>query len=88
VILYDIGVALEVYVVVLFIRAVLSWFPIHPGGAMSSINTLLWRLTEPVLAPVRRLIPPLSAGGGGLDLSFLVVVIALQIIAAAFMRAG
>ncbi len=74
-------IVLEVYLWgVLFPRALLSWFPAAPGGALASINTVLWRLTEPVLAPVRRLIPPLRLGGTGLDLSFLVVFLGIQII--------
>ncbi len=86
-VLHTVGLVLEIYMVVLFVRAVFSWFPVQPGTPMASINTVLWRLTEPVLAPVRRLIPPLQAGGTGLDLSFLVVVIAIQILAYALLRA-
>lgn len=85
-ILHDIGIVLEVYVVVLIARALFSWFPIRPGGPMASVNSLLWRITEPVLAPVRRLIPPLQAGGTGFDVSFLLVVIALEVVASAFLR--
>jgi YggT family protein len=74
-------ILLEVYLWgVLFPRALLSWFPASPGTALASINTVLWRLTEPVLAPVRRLIPPLRLGGTGLDLSFLVVFFGIQLI--------
>jgi YggT family protein len=67
---------LTVYIVVLGARAVLSWFPVRPGGALQSVNSLLYDLTEPVLAPVRRMIPP----AGMLDLSFLVVFFVLFIV--------
>lgn len=65
-----------VYLIVLAARAVLSWFPTQPGSALSSINSLLYQVTEPVLAPVRRIIPP----AGMFDLSFMVVFFVLLIL--------
>jgi YggT family protein len=38
------------------------------------MEAMLHQLTEPLLAPVRRIVPPI----GGLDLSVLIVIIALQ----------
>lgn len=74
-------IALEVYLWgVLFPRALLSWFPTSPGTALATINHVLYRLSEPVLAPVRRILPPLRAGGMGIDLSFLVVFLGIQIV--------
>ena len=67
---------LDVYVIVLVIRAVLSWFPISPGSGLAPIVSVLYTLTEPVLAPLRRVIPPV----GGFDLSFIVLFIAIQIV--------
>jgi YggT family protein len=51
--------------------AILSWF--GPGGYNPAAR-LLSAICEPVLAPVRRVLPPL----GGLDLSPLVVLVLLQ----------
>jgi YggT family protein len=71
---------LEVYLWgVLFPRALLSWFPARPGSALATVNSVLYRLTEPVLAPVRRLLPPVRAGGIGIDLSFIIVFFGLQV---------
>ena len=73
--------ALEIYLWgVLFPRALLSWFPASPGSTLASINSVLYRLTEPVLAPVRRLLPPVRAGGFGIDLSFIIVFFGIQLI--------
>ncbi len=66
-----------IYTVVLFGRIVLSWFPITPGGAMESVSRVLSALTDPVLEPLRRVIPPV---GGMLDLSPLVVFLALGLL--------
>jgi YggT family protein len=49
----------------------MSWFG---GAAYSPAGQILTRLCEPLLAPIRRVIPPL----GGLDLSALFVMIGLQ----------
>jgi len=71
--------ALEVYLWgVLFPRAILSWFPASPGSILASVNHVLYRLSEPVLGPVRRVLPPVRAGGMGIDLSFIVVFFGIQ----------
>jgi YggT family protein len=66
----------EIYFVILIVRAILSWFPESGDSPLRPVRRITFVLTEPVLAPFRRLIPPF----GGLDLSFLVAVLALQII--------
>jgi YggT family protein len=71
---------LSLFLLVLFARAILSWFPPSGSGAMETIRGVLFTITEPVLAPVRRLIPPARIGGMGLDLSFMIVVLAIIII--------
>jgi YggT family protein len=67
---------LTVYMVVMAARAIFSWFPVRPGTALASLNGVLYELTEPVLRPVRRIIPP----AGMFDLSFIVVFFVLVIL--------
>ncbi|MBJ7382023.1 MAG: YggT family protein [Acidimicrobiia bacterium] len=67
---------LTIYMVILAARAVLSWFPMSPGSALAPIARILVDVTEPVLAPLRRLIPQ----AGVIDLSFLVAFFGLSII--------
>ncbi|MFQ6370159.1 YggT family protein [Shewanella sp. YIC-542] len=55
---------------ILIIRAILSW--VSQGS--NPFEYVLIQLTEPVLSPLRRIIPPM----GGLDLSVLVLMIALN----------
>ncbi len=71
---------LGVYFIILLIRIVMSWFPIAPGGAMEGVAAFFYAMTEPVLAPLRAVIPPVRLGGVGLDLSALVALFGLQII--------
>lgn len=66
----------QVYFIVLIARIILSWFPVQPGTTLASIASIIYDVTEPVLGPVRRLIPPL----GMFDLSPLIVFIGLQIL--------
>jgi YggT family protein len=67
---------ITVYWLVLLARILLSWFPIRPGTPFASVYVLLRDLTEPVLAPLRRVIPPV----GMLDMSSLVLIIGLVIV--------
>ena len=72
--------ALQLYVLLIFLRIVLSWFPVAPDTAMASVAGALISITEPVLGPVRRALPPVRMGGMGLDLSPIIVVFGLQLI--------
>jgi YggT family protein len=65
-----------VYIIILAARAVLSWFPVRGGTFLASLNSLLFELTEPVLRPVRKVIPP----AGMFDVSFMVVFFVLIIL--------
>lgn len=62
---------LQFYFVAVLIYALLSW--VAPGSYSPGAQ-LLGRLCEPLLAPLRRIVPPI----GGLDLSALFVLIGLQ----------
>ncbi len=61
---------LDIYMLILFVRVLLSWVNPNPHNPIVQI---LYRLTEPVLAPIRRVLPSM----GGLDLSPLVVFAAI-----------
>jgi YggT family protein len=72
---------LQAYVIVLFARALLSWFPVHAGSPLLPVIRVLDRLTEPVLAPIRRILPPVRAGGMAIDLSIIVAIIVVELVA-------
>ena len=61
----------QFYFIAVLVYALLSW--VAPGGYSPGAQ-LLHRICEPLLAPLRRVIPPV----GGLDLSALFVLIGLQ----------
>jgi YggT family protein len=62
---------LQFYFFAVLAYALLSWFS---GAGYSPAARVLARLVEPLLAPIRRVVPPL----GGLDLSALILLIVLQ----------
>jgi YggT family protein len=60
---------LSVYSIILLISIILSWVRPDPYGPLREVVRIITLLTEPVLAPVRRLLPPM----GGLDFSPIIV---------------
>ena len=68
---------LDLFLLVLFAYSILSWFTASGRLAYDSpvikIQSVLSAICEPVLRPIRRIIPPVQVGGVGLDLSVMVV---------------
>lgn len=72
---------ISLYVWLLIISALLSWFPItNPSGALASARRILTQVSEPVLRPLRMVLPRPRIGGVGIDFSVLVAIILLQFI--------
>ena len=69
---------LTVFIVILVVRAVMSWFPIRPGTGLAQLNGILYDLTEWALRPMRQLIPPV----GMFDISFMVLLFGLFLLRA------
>ena len=80
------GFAVEIYLLLLIARALLSWFALGGGSGMARVNAFLVAVTEPVLKPVRKIIPPVRIGGSYLDLSILVVILVVQIVVLPLLR--
>ncbi len=78
----DIGCVLRylvaVYEFILFARIIFSWVTMAwtPPPSVTPVIRLLYDVTEPVMAPFRRLIPPI----GGMDLSPILLFILLSIV--------
>jgi YggT family protein len=76
-----ISTILLIYSIILIIRLLSSWFPPPSPGPMRTLYNLLYDVTEPVLRPVRGLIPALRIGGTmALDLSPILVFIVIAVI--------
>ena len=69
------GIAVELYIwFIMLPTALLSWFRVQPGTTLARVQLFLYKATEPVLRPVRRVIRPI----GGIDISFIVVFLVLH----------
>jgi YggT family protein len=66
----------QIFIYMIIVRVVLSWFPSTSGGVIAQISYFVGRFTEPVLDLTRRVMPRT----GALDLSPLVVLLFLQIV--------
>jgi YggT family protein len=73
-------IATLLFMVVLFVRIIMSWFLPTPGTAYAQVFDAFVRVTEPVLAPVRSALPPVRMGAASLDLSPIVVFLVLIIV--------
>ena len=79
------SLALLLFQLLLIARAVLDWSvvlagPTTIGSVRARLTSAVWTVTEPVLAPVRRVLPPLRVGGAAIDLSLIVVLLAIVVI--------
>jgi YggT family protein len=70
---------LDLYSLVLLASVILSWVQLSDDNAFVRI---VRQLTEPVLEPVRKIVPPV----GGFDLSPLIVILALHLLKALLYR--
>jgi YggT family protein len=72
------GLLLDLYWVVLLAHVIFSWIPRTPEPLVP-LQLGVRRLVDPVLAPLRKVIPPLRLGGVALDLSILVLFFGLTL---------
>jgi len=72
---------LLIYWIILLVRVLSSWFPRPQTGPLRSVWNLVYGVTDPVLRPLRGILPPVRAGAIGFDLSPIlafVIIIVLQ----------
>ena len=71
---------LQIYLLIVLVRIVMSWFPLQRGGVAEQITGVLGGLTEPVLGPLRSVLPSVPMGGMRLDLSPLVLILGISVL--------
>ena len=71
------GLLLQILWLAILVRVILSWFPVDPSNP---IVRIVWEITEPVLAPFRRVIPRI----GMFDLSPLAAFLVISFLAEQF----
>lgn len=74
-----VNIAAQALVLLIFVRVIMGWVPMRlPFG----LNELVWNVTEPVLAPIRRYLPI----AGGMDFSPFIALLLIQILASLILR--
>ncbi len=69
-----------VYIILIFVRILLSWIPRIPyNPILSAVIGFVTDVTDPYLRLFRRFIPPVGGGGFALDLSPIIATIVLII---------
>lgn len=63
----------QILILAIIARALLSWFPVRPGNPFYALAVILHQITEPILAPLRRIIPMI----GMIDISPMVAMFLL-----------
>lgn len=67
---------LDLYILVVILRAVSTFFPITSGSPLAPVVSVLYRLTEPLFQPIRRALP----ATGPFDFTPLIVIIGITIL--------
>jgi YggT family protein len=83
---YFVWLIFQILTFAIFFRVILSWFMVTPAstsGFLVTIYHVLFQITEPILAPLRRIIPTI----GMFDISPIVAIIVLQVIGEVVVRA-
>jgi YggT family protein len=76
-----IGTLALVYLILIFIRILMSWIPRMPYNRyLSAFLKFVTDVTDPYLNLFRRVLPPVRMGGAGLDLSPIVATIVLILV--------
>ncbi len=74
-------ILIQIYYILLIARIIMSWLsgPATSSNALQSVYRLVYGLTEPLLAPIRKVIPHLRMGMGYIDLSPLILLFLFRI---------
>ena len=72
--------ALQAFVIVIFLRIILSWFPATGEGLLATAQRLTFVATEWIMGPLRRVIPPVRLGAAALDLSPMIVLLGIFVL--------
>ncbi|MFH1104302.1 MAG: YggT family protein [Actinomycetota bacterium] len=71
------------YAYVVLARVILEWIPVSYDHPLARVRSVLRAVTDPLLTPLRSIIPPVRMGGMALDLSPMILMVVLFLLAGA-----
>jgi YggT family protein len=69
------------YAYIVLFRVILEWIPVSSDHPVAKLRSVFRAVTDPVLRPLRSIIPPVRMGGAALDLSPMILMFALFLLA-------
>ena len=75
-------IAIWVFIAALIIRIILDWVQVPASHPVGRARSSLAAVTDPVLMPLRKVIPPIRMGAVALDVSVIVLIVGLNILQA------
>ena len=73
---------IDFYILLIIAYVLLRWFMgVSSGGVVHDLYQVLGSLCEPYLRVFRRVLPPLMIGSGGVDLSPVIAILVLEVLA-------
>jgi YggT family protein len=77
---------LLLYWLILFVKVLSSWFRRPMSGPLFTFWKAIDAVTDPVLRPLRGMLPPIRAGVAAIDVSPVIAFIAIGILSSAICR--
>lgn len=71
------------YMLVVFVHVIFSWVP-APPEELRGVQRAAGRAVEPIVAPLRRALPPIRLGNVALDVSIIILFFGLIVLRAIF----
>ena len=76
------GLVIQLYSFIVIARLIFSWIRVPDRGPLATIYGWLYAATEPPLRAIRSVVPPVRLGDGAIDLSPIILLVALWILSA------
>ena len=71
---------LQIYALLILVRVVFSWFPVSPDGTAAVVSGFLSFATDPIIRPLRKVLPPVRFGPALMDFSPIVAFFGITLL--------
>ncbi len=78
--------AILLFSMMFYLRIALSFFPAQSNSAMLRVRELAFSVTEPVMLPLRRAVPPMQGAAAGIGIDVIILIVILIVLQGIFCR--